>query len=129
RTACGRDAAAAAETTSTAPPSRRTTAGTATTTTRPSTCPSPWDAGGSILGGGLAQCLQRGQHRLHFAFDPEQLALQRIALLGLLEHRDQLPGITRRVEAHALDQQLAFAIEQLEIEAAILLAILLEQRQ
>src|SRR5687768_2340812 len=44
-----------------------------------------------------------------------------------LEPRDQLPGVLRRREADAL-QEHAFAIDELEVEAAVSLAILLEQR-
>jgi hypothetical protein len=37
-----------------------------------------------------------------------------VALLGLLEHGDQLAGIARRVEALALQQQRAVAVGSLK---------------
>ena len=41
---------------------------------------------------------------------------------------DQLPGVARRSEAGALQQQLAVAGDQLEMEAAVVFAVLLEHR-
>src|SRR3546814_14644145 len=47
----------------------------------------------------------------------------------LPEPRDQLPGVARGFVARALQQQRAIGIDQLEVEAAVGLAVLLELRR
>src|SRR3546814_19933653 len=71
--------------------------------------------------GGLADDDVLQPHRARIGAQPRTARLP--------EPRDQLPGVARGFVARALQQQRAIGIDQLEVEAAVGLAVLLELRR